>query len=153
MKNPFADILKGKVVIVGIGNILRGDDGLGPALIERLTGNVKAICIDAGTAPESYTGTIVKAAPDTILLVDALHLDRPPGEYAILRRHEIVKSGFTTHDISPRMFIEYLKTQTKADIYMLGIQPERLSLGEEISDRIKKTLQEIEQLVKEVIGA
>ena len=39
---------KGKVVIVGIGNLLRGDDGFGPALIERLSGNVEARCIDAG---------------------------------------------------------------------------------------------------------
>jgi hypothetical protein len=37
MKNIFKNILKGKVVILGIGNTLRRDDGFGPALIERLS--------------------------------------------------------------------------------------------------------------------
>ena len=68
------DVFKGKVVIVGIGNTMKGDDGFGPALVERLSPKVKAVCIDAGSAPENYTGKIVKEKPDTILIVDALHL-------------------------------------------------------------------------------
>ncbi|MBU1862475.1 MAG: hydrogenase 3 maturation endopeptidase HyCI [Candidatus Omnitrophica bacterium] len=153
MNNDVGDILKGKVVIVGIGNILRGDDGIGPALIERLQGTVKAVCIDAGTVPESYTGKITKEQPDTILFIDALHLDRSAGEYAVLGKDDIVKSGFTTHDISPAMVIEYLECQTHADIYLLGIQPQNLSLGDEISEPVKKTLTHVEQLLKEVLNA
>ena len=84
MQNPFTDILKGKTVIVGIGNSLRGDDGLGPELILKLQGKLKAVCIDAGNSPESYTGKIVKENPDTILLVDAVHLNLPPGQYRLL---------------------------------------------------------------------
>jgi len=149
MQNPFADILKGKTVIVGIGNSLRGDDGLGPELILKLQGKLKAVCIDAGNSPESYTGKIVKENPDTILLVDAVHLNLPPGQYRILLPEEILKSGFTTHDISPRMFIEYLKTQTQANIYMLGVQPENVSLEEKMSGSIKRTLEEVAKLIKE----
>jgi len=163
MENPFTEILKGKTVIVGIGNPLRGDDGLGPALIERLTqplrakaglkGKVKTVCIDAGNSPESYTGKIVKENPDTVLLVDAVHLNLPPGQYRILLPEEILKSGFTTHDISPRMFIEYLKTQTRANIYMLGVQPENVSLGEKMSGSIKRTLEEMAKLIMEAEDA
>ena len=39
MKNSLKDILKGKIVILGIGNMLRGDDGFGPALVGALEGN------------------------------------------------------------------------------------------------------------------
>lgn len=138
---------------MGIGNPLRGDDGLGPVLIERLKGKVKAVCIDAGNSPESYTGKIIKENPDTVLLVDAVHLNLPPGQYRILLPEEIVKSGFTTHDISPRMFIEYLKTQTRANIYMLGIQPENITLGDGMFKSVKKTLGEIEKLIKEADNA
>ena len=70
MDNLFLPVLRGKTVIVGMGNPLRGDDGFGPALIERLRGKVSATCIDAGIAPENYVGRIVKETPDTILLVD-----------------------------------------------------------------------------------
>lgn len=147
MENIFTSILKGKVVIVGIGNIIRGDDGFGPALIEKLKNTAGVVCLDAGTAPENYLGKIVGENPDTILIVDAVCLDKNPGEYEILRGNDIEKYGFTTHDISPKMFIEYLQSQTKANIYMLGIQPENVSFGQGLSEKIKKAAEEIANLI------
>lgn len=153
MPPTIKDILKGKVVIVGIGNTLRGDDGFGPALVEKLAGKVNAVCLDAGSAPENHTGKIVKEKPDTILLVDAIHLGLAPGKYEILKKDQILKSGFSTHDISPHMFIDYLEKQTKADIYMLGVQPENLSFGQEMSASVKRALNEITALIKETDNA
>ena len=154
MQSPsFKDILKGKVVIVGVGNRLRQDDGLGPILIEKLKPQVKLTCLDAGTAPENYSGKIVKEKPDTILIVDALHLGLSPGEYEILRKDKILKSGFSTHDISPHMLIEYLQDETGADIYMLGVQPKTVDFGEKISDSVKEALEEIADLIKEADNA
>jgi hydrogenase 3 maturation protease len=147
--NIFTQILKGKVVFLGVGNILRSDDGFGPALIEKLKGNTEAICIDAGTAPENYAGKIIKEKPDTIVIFDAAHLDLAPGEFDILKKDEIVRSGFTTHDQSPSMFIEYLENETEADIYMLAVQPENVSFGEEMSDSVQKAIEEIALLLKE----
>lgn len=150
VKRPLmlGEILKGKVVIVGIGNIMKGDDGFGPALIKRLDGKIKAVCIDAGSAPENYTGAIAKHNPDTILLVDATHLELAPGRYEILTPEDILKSGFTTHDISPGMFIEYLESRTGARIFLLGVQPQNISLGKEMSDSVKTALDEITELIK-----
>ena len=147
--NIFTQILKGKIVFVGVGNTLRGDDGFGPALIEGLRGNTEATCIDAGTAPENYAGKIIKEKPDTIIIVDAAHMDLLPGEYNILKKDDILKCGFTTHDQSPNMFIDYLEKGTGADIYMLAVQPGNVSFGEEISDSVKKAINEIIEQIKE----
>ncbi|MGB2599066.1 MAG: hydrogenase 3 maturation endopeptidase HyCI [Candidatus Omnitrophota bacterium] len=147
--NIFTQILKGKIVFVGVGNTLRGDDGFGPALIEGLRGNTEATCIDAGTAPENYAGKIIKEKPDTIVIFDAAHLDLAPGEFDILKKDEIARSGFTTHDQSPSMFIEYLENETKADIYMLAVQPENVSFGEEMSGSVKKAIEEIASFIEE----
>ncbi len=147
----FKDVIRGKTVIVGIGNILKGDDGLGPALVESLKGKTSAVLIDAGTAPESYTGRIIREKPDTVLFVDAVHLDRPPGAFDILRREEILKSGLTTHDLSPRMLIEYLTAQTQAEIYLLGVQPHKgnIGLGDGMSREVTDALKQLEQLIGE----
>lgn len=153
MKDIFRHIFKGKVVIVGIGNIMKGDDGFGPALIEKLSGKVKAVCINAGNSPENYAGKIVKENPDTVLLVDAAHLDLEPGQYEILAPPEILKSGFTTHDISPRVFIDYLGSQTKAKIFLLGVEPQNILLGDEMSEPAKKALDDIEILIREASHA
>jgi hydrogenase 3 maturation protease len=149
MENIFLPILRGKTVIVGIGNSLRGDDGFGPALIEQIQGKVGCICIDAGSAPEKFLGVIVKEEPDTILFVDAADLDLEPGQYRILEPVDIVKCGLTTHDMSSRMLIEFLENQTKANILMLGVQPQHLSLGEAMSQCLTETLDEIQMLIQE----
>ena len=149
MENIFLPILRGKTVIVGIGNSLRGDDGFGPALIEEIQGKVGCICIDAGSAPEKFLGVIVKEEPETILFVDAADLDLEPGQYRILEPVDIVKCGLTTHDMSSRMLIEFLENQTKANILMLGVQPQHLSLGEAMSQCLTETLDEIQMLIQE----
>ncbi|MFH1594658.1 MAG: hydrogenase 3 maturation endopeptidase HyCI [Candidatus Omnitrophota bacterium] len=154
MKKELKDILKGKVVIVGIGNVLKGDDGFGPALIERLnTTGVDATCIDAGTSLENYFGKIAKEDPDVILIVDAAHLELNPGECAILESEDILRSGLTTHDISPKMFIDYLKDHTRASVYMLGVQPESISLGDEMSATLGRSLGNIAKDMEEILNA
>lgn len=151
MNNPFKNILKGRVVIVGIGNVMKADDGFGPALIERLSARLKkSICIDAGTTPENCIGKILKENPDVILLVDAAHINLEPGRYKILEKDEILKSGLTTHDISPKMFIEYLEDQTKAPIYLLAVQPKDLSLANTMSKGVKDALSEIAGMLLEI---
>jgi hydrogenase 3 maturation protease len=149
MENIFLPILRGKTVIVGIGNSLRGDDGFGPALIEQIQGKVGFICIDAGSAPEKFLGVIVKEEPDTILFVDAADLDLEPGQYRILEPADILKCGLTTHDMSSRMLIEFLENQTRANILMLGVQPQHLLLGEAMSPSLTETLDEIQMLIQE----
>jgi len=149
MKDVFKDILKGKVVVVGVGNPIKGDDGFVPALIERIKDKTSMVCIDAGSTPESYAGKIIKERPDTILIVDAVHLGVSAGEYDILKSSEIEKSGFTTHDISPRMFLDYLERETGSNIYMLGVQPENISFGAEMTESVEKTLREIARLITE----
>ncbi|MBA7606785.1 hypothetical protein ES703_13935 [subsurface metagenome] len=148
----FKKILRGKVVIVGIGNALRGDDGLGSILVERLKGKVEAVCIDAGNALENYLGSIVKEKPDTLLLIDAAHLDRLPGEYQIIDPGDLIRSGFSTHDISAGMLIELLSRQIKGNIYLLGVQPEEVDFGEKLSARIESTLCILEKAIVEAVN-
>jgi hydrogenase 3 maturation protease len=153
MENILLPIVRGKTVIVGIGNPLQGDDGFGPALVGRLQGKTNMICIDAGSAPENYLGPIAREEPDTILLVDVAHLDLEPGQCKILQPEEILKCGLTTHDMSSRMFIEFLQNQTQANIFMLAVQPQNISLGDPMSECLTKTLDEIEILTLEVMHA
>ena len=147
MENMFKDILKGKTVILGVGNTLRADDGAGCVLAQRLKGKTRALCIDAGSSPENFTGTIRKVDPDTILVVDAADLGKEPGAFALLEKDEIMTVGFTTHDLSPAMLMEYLKAQTKASIYLLGIQPASVEFGEGLSERVEETLEKVEGLI------
>ncbi|MBN1522331.1 MAG: hydrogenase maturation protease [Candidatus Aureabacteria bacterium] len=152
MKELLKNILKGKVVIMGVGNLLRGDDGLGCMIVDRLKGNVRALCLDAGSTPESYVGKIAKDNADTVLIIDAAYLDRSPGDYEILEKNNLRGSGLSTHDISPGVFFEYLLQETHADVYMLAVQPEKVGFGEEMSEKIKKAISEISAILMDILS-
>ena len=60
-------------IILGIGNMLKGDDWAGPLVCEQLaTAKISAELIDAGTVPENYIQRIIKKAPRTLLVIDAI---------------------------------------------------------------------------------
>lgn len=149
MENIFKGILKEKVVIVGIGNILRGDDGLGPELIRMLKGSfpqeARFLLLDAGEAPENYLEKIVQYQPDTILLVDALDFAEPPGSIRIIDRSELQEVGFSTHNASIKLTMNYLNSRAKCDVLLLGIQPANLGMGSSLSEPIKLALGRVEE--------
>ncbi len=148
----FEKIFKGKVVIVGVGNVLRGDDGLGPVFVERLKSKVGVPCINAGNAFENYLGVIMRERPDTVLLVDAVHLDMNPGEFAIVDPNGIEHGGLSTHDVSPSLFLNFLVEEIQCNVFLLGVQPERIELGTGISQTVRETLVVLENEVAEALG-
>ncbi|MHC4292856.1 MAG: hypothetical protein ACYSTX_01070, partial [Planctomycetota bacterium] len=66
-KNQSLDHLKAltdtNTLFIGIGQVLKGDDAIGPLLVEKLKGKISADIIEAGTVPENYIQPIVKKAP------------------------------------------------------------------------------------------
>ena len=146
-ENIFKEILKGKIVLFGIGNTLRGDDALGPMLVEMLRGKVNAVCINAEGSPENFLGKVIKEDPDTLLIIDAVYLNAGPGEYRLLAPEELEDSVSTTHDIPLTMLIDYLRSEKNMSIYILGIEPQHLDLGRKVSLKVKQTI----ILLKEMI--
>lgn len=144
---PLRKILKGKVLIVGIGNTFRGDDGAGPALIKSLKSKVQdpevISLMDVGEVPENFLGNMVKWKPDTILFVDAADFGEAAGSIKLIDTENLNAGGFSTHSSSLNLVIEYLRKETQAEILLLGIQPERLKMGNGLSEPVQKAIQDI----------
>ena len=96
--------LRGVVVIAGVGNVLRGDDGAGPRLVEMLEKRLEratedALCvrvINCGQAPENHIGSTRKMRPDTIIVVDSASLGLPAGDTRILEVDDLGEHSFST---------------------------------------------------------
>ena len=148
--------LKGKIVIVGIGNSLRGDDGAGPELIQRLkkfqlpTSNSQLSLIDTGSVPENFLQKIVGERPDVILLVDTINLERPAGTVEIIRAENLKEESFSTHNASLKLTIEYLKKETEAEVFLLGIQPKNIGFGKRISPEVEESVKKIAKEIEEI---
>lgn len=147
LEEKIRDLLKGRIVYMGMGNILRGDDGIGPKLVEELL-KKGARTVDAGTVPENYIGPVKRLEPDIIIMIDAVHLGREPGSVELLERDEILEnSGFSTHSLSPVLIMERLESETGAEVFMLAIQPADITLGAPLSPAVNNLLTTLPDLL------
>jgi hydrogenase 3 maturation protease len=139
--------LNGKILIVGIGNTMRGDDGAGPELVKRCRQlKVPYDTMDVGDTPENYVGKITKANYDTIFLVDAVRMNRQPGDIKVLSADKISDTTTSTHNFSMKTYINYITSSTNAKVYLVGIQPKDTTFGKGISPEILNT---VDRLIKE----
>ena len=62
----------GRVVVIGVGNPLRGDDAVGMAVIDHLERRAlkNVLLLRAESAPENFTGPIREYEPTHVLMVD-----------------------------------------------------------------------------------
>ena len=113
----------GRLCVVGVGNRLRGDDGVGPAVVERLASGSGRLVIDGGSAPENYAEAIARFDPDHVILVDAADFGGAPGEVRLLPASAIAASGLSCHASSLGLLAEYLETRSSCRVHLLAIQP------------------------------
>ncbi len=141
--------LQGKVSVVGIGNPLRGDDGIGPEIIKRLNNPLpRLLLFDVGETPENYLGKIVKQKPDTIVLIDAVDFGSSPGTIKIIEKGDIRNESLSTHNLSLNLVAKYLQKETSADVFLLGVQPKTIEFGREISQPVREGLEKIVRMLK-----
>lgn len=146
--------MKGRVAIVGIGNILRGDDGLGPKFIEILKTKpaMSAGLFDCGTAPENYIFPILATSCDTVVLIDAADLGMRPGDSKVFDLDQISSVSFSTHNPSPRLFTDLLKTgKDNLNIFIVSVQPKTTALGESISKEVLRGLETLANIFSEIL--
>ena len=149
--------IRGKVVFLGIGNPMRGDDGAGVEFIEELKNHLKnypriksfpIYLFNGGQLPENYLEPIVKIKPATVFLVDAVNFGASPGTFKLFERAE-PQIHFSTHTLSLNFILSYLKEKTRAKIFILGIQPGQFHWGSylssEVQEEIKKLVDQLTQ--------
>ncbi len=152
MLESMSNRLKGKVMILGVGNPLRGDDGAGPYLIEQLKGQVDATLLDCEEVPENFLGKIAENQPNSILIIDAVDLGENPGAVAILEEDKLEGTSWSTHHPSLKLFINCVKADTGSNVLVLGIQPKSVQFGSAISDEVKETLVLLQQIIPKALA-
>ncbi len=125
-------------VIVCVGSDLCGDDGAGPAVAGGLGDTLPWQVLDTGNAPENFLGRIVTLEPESVLLVDALHLGAEPGSAALLDAARIAGVGPSTHGPAPVTFLDALDQMHPCRRFVLGIQPEQTAVGSPLSPAVQR---------------
>lgn len=146
MSDRLAELLTGKdrkILFVGIGNLLRQDDGIGVYISTRLkeTDNIKAITAEVSI--ENYIGKINSTEHDTLVLIDCVDMKKEPGTFELIHPDRVHDMTFNTHNISLKRLSEFFRNE----ILILAIQPEKIGFGENLSYIVRDAGNRIIELV------
>jgi hydrogenase maturation protease len=144
------------VLVLGLGNVLLGDDGLGAAAIARIERDYRippgVRLEDGGTLGLSLLGLI--ADSDRVILVDAVRADAPPGTLVRLDGADVADAVWNR--LSPHQVgvADLLEAARLIDCYpsavtLLGLAPEVIDLAVVRSSAVDNGLDE---LVAAVVG-
>lgn len=122
-------------LFVGIGNILKNDDGIGVYISNRIkeSESIKKITVEVSI--ENYLGKISSLNPDVLVLVDCVAFGKDAGHYELLPAEKVMDFTINTHNISLKKISELFKMP----VYILGIQPKRVDFGEDLSEAVLET--------------
>jgi hydrogenase 3 maturation protease len=122
-----------RFVVVGVGNPLRGDDGVGSWTARRCED-----AIDAETVPENFLGVILARRPDLVLFVDAAEIGGEPGSLALAPAGDLAARVPSTHAPSLLPIAQILGVHGIRS-WVLGIQPGGVRWGEEPGPEVTAT--------------
>ncbi len=142
MASSVPGVCSKRILVLGCGNILFGDDGFGPAVAQDLKGRTdlpdEVFVVDAGTSVREILFDIVlsETRPRKIIIVDAMDKDRTPGrlfrpsiESVPLRKQD----DFSMHQLPASNLVRELRDLCGVDVEVLACQvqniPEAVSPG------------------------
>jgi hydrogenase maturation protease len=137
------------VTVLGLGNILLSDDGVGVHVARSLAMNPGAPsglrALDGGTLGFRLLEALIRS--DSVLIVDAGLMDEPPGAMRLLQSrdlHEHVCRGgrLSAHEagLVDLLTMARLEGWQPANLALLCVQPERIDWGEELSESVARSV-------------
>lgn len=141
--------------IIGVGNILMQDEGIGPKVTEFLKTKYffdpQIEIIDGGTLGLDLLPYIEKFKK--IILIDVVDFHKEPGYIKVLRGEEIppyLKTKLSVHHVGVQDLLEVARFMEvmPEELVLVGIQPETIDLGLDLSETVAG---KIHELVNEVL--
>jgi len=147
--------MKKPTVVLGLGNPLMGDEGIGVYLIERLAESAAEYpsvdFIDAGTGGLSVLHHI--EGRRKAIMIDCAFMEKPPGTIRRFTPEEVRSTKVLAHqslheaDLMRIIAMARQLDQAPEQIVIFGIQPERIEPGQSLSrtlmDRMDKYIRVI----------
>lgn len=145
-----------KTMVLGLGNILMGDDGIGVRVVERLQGAVPgAEVLDGATSGLSLLEKLT--AYEKVIVVDAVQMGKMPGEAARFSAEEILglpeNQNFSLHEIGLAEVLKIGRSLNEKfdNLVVIGVQPKDLNQGERLSPEVEAKIPEVVEMVKKEV--
>ncbi len=146
----------GKLGVLGVGNTLKGDDGIGIVLLNRLReseipGEVEFY--EVGTSGMNILHHLKDL--DTALIIDAIRSKGEPGDSVFFSPDDVDNDLQVrgTHDANLLEAIELSETMGERPdrVVIMGVIPENMELNEDLSPPLQDRLPELEDRLREKV--
>lgn len=154
-----------KIKIIGFGNILMGDDGIGVRVINEIKKqeifkdyeNIELI--DGGTSGIDLIFTLQDT--EKAIIIDAVNAGQAIGEIVVFKIDEIKElfkknrsfKSFSLHDIDLKEIFELIKTlNIDTEIKIVGISPKKVGYSDKLSIEIESKIPAIISEVKNEVS-
>jgi len=129
--------------VIGIGNPMMGDDGIGPRLIAELEGTVPGFdLVDIGTGGVQLVHILARY--DAVILIDAADMGLPPGECRTFSPDDIVSlkqtRAYSPHDWDLLRSVQLSRSLGEAPgrILVFAVQPSSVEMREGVSPELER---------------
>lgn len=148
---------RARVVIVGVGNLLLKDEGVGIHIaraLQQIDIPQDTKIIDGGTSPD--LPYYIKGT-DKLIIIDAVKARSKPGTVYRLHPHDMnIESdeAVSAHDFGLEQSLKtmrLMKNEPK-EVIIIGIEPKEIDWGTELSAELQQKVPEIVNIVRKEIG-
>ena len=147
-------------VVLGLGNLLNRDEGLGVQALKSLDAQLGAQAqvelLDGGVLGLNLLMIVEECSH--LLILDAVNAGRAPGTIVELRKEQIpLYSGIklSQHQVTFQevLGLANMRGYLPEHLHLIGIQPEDLSIGLELSSIVEHALPEVVTRASSVLRA
>jgi hydrogenase maturation protease len=139
-----------RTVVIGLGNPLMGDDGLGLAALAQLRDAwelpAEVELVDGGTWGMNLLPVIEDAG--RVLLIDAINADAAPGAEVVIPRNRLPRylaTKISPHqvDMADVLALAELRGTLPEQTTAIGLQPAKVELSNELSEVLRCRLDDL----------
>ncbi|MBC8450977.1 hydrogenase maturation protease [bacterium] len=145
-------VIDGDVIVLGVGNTMRADDGAGCLVAARLAETYPERAFDVGQTPENYVGPIRRAEAGTLIVVDAADFDGAPGEIRLVTPDDIGGLMIGTHAAPLGLFMRALSEDTRCRAELVAIQAANTTLDGELTAEVALAIGAVTDVLLQILG-
>jgi hydrogenase maturation protease len=164
--NGYPDFLRDRepatppILVLGLGNTLLSDDGVGPALLDHLANSAgnwdgQVEFVDGGTQGLALLGRL--SGRTALIIVDAVKTGAPPGTVHRMTLAELrsVNPGHasSSHEgnAGELLAAAQLLDELPSRLFVVGVEPKNIATGLGLSAPVERALSEVSREVNNLL--
>lgn len=144
-----------RIVVAGLGNLLRGDDGVGVHAVRAMAGDARpgVEVIDIGTSVWHLDSLLQDG--DRLLAIDAVHGNGPSGTVYVLAGNQVLAGpGDSVHSLGAAEVLALPALHHRhVDLTVVGCEPQQMAYSMDLSAPVLAALPRVVDAVRRLLAA